>query len=273
MAGPGLIKDRGIRGLLYTDKIVRTQGASWFEPGGGVVFFDDFLGDTVATDNWLQTAIDATDGTGTYDINASAGSVAGHGGWLRMKAGGAAATDTATSVEIGFGANGGPVSGFKSSRAGNGLMVFEARVSIPTTTEIRINAGLTDDPTEGSALAASLSTTTFTTTATNGHLWLFDTDATTDVFRGISVSGGTDSSGTIAGGAPTAGTAYRLRIEVDTSANSFWYIDDIYKGVQIADSSSASSILLTPYFGVTKASGATGGMSQDVDYVLVACGR
>lgn len=274
MAGPGYVKDRGIRGLQHTDKTLKMGGASWVEPTGGVVFFDDFLGDTLATDHWLSTVTDGTDTTGTgFTINASAGAVAGHGGWVRATQ--VAPTDANSAAELGFGANGTPASGFRSDRAGNGMLVFESRVSLPTATEIRVNVGLSDDATEGLGLAASLATATFTTNATDAHLWLFDTAATTDVFQGISVSGGTDSSGSIAGatGQPTAATAYRLRIEVDASANSYWYIDDVYKGVQVADNASASTILLTPYLGLEIASSATGGLSFDVDYVLVGCGR
>ncbi len=42
--------------MRYTDKTIRQEGASWLEPTGAAVFFDDFLGKALnGTDTWTVT--------------------------------------------------------------------------------------------------------------------------------------------------------------------------------------------------------------------------
>src|SRR3989337_43243 len=74
----GYIKDRGVRGITYTDRVIKTQGAAWLEPTGGIVLFDDFLGDTLNTNTWVATET----ATGVaWAVSSTAGDpVAAHGG-------------------------------------------------------------------------------------------------------------------------------------------------------------------------------------------------
>ncbi len=261
----------------YVDKTVRTSGAAWWEPNGAAVFFDDFLGDTLASDNWLATNTDGTDTTGSaFAITAAAGDpVAAHGGWISATPG----TNSDSAEELGFGADNTPASGFKAARAGNGLLVFETRITCPVITNTRIIAGLSDDPTEGAGVAMSISSDTITTNNANGSVFVFDTGATTDVFYGISVGGDSDSAtGAVystVGIAPTASTAMVLRIEMDSAGTSHYYQNGTYYGTLAALDSTASdalaAALLTPYLAV--GSLGTDGAALEADYVFVACAR
>lgn len=280
----GQINDRGLY-VEYRDKPIRGVGASFFEELGATTFFDDFIGDTLNTDLWLLTKTDGTDAatTGaTFAIAAAAGDPsAGHGGWASASPD--QSTDTATSVEMGIGADGAPVSGFKATRAGgadgSGVLAFTTALTLPVITNIRVNAGLTDDPTEGAVLAASLATTTWTTTATDMALWVFDTAATTDVFYGQTSSGTTDGTA-VASSAPVAATAVVLRIEMDSLGNA-----NFYRGASAAALAYVGTVvngdatgglhtsLLTPYIGISNAINATDGISVEVDYVRVSSAR
>jgi len=268
---PGQVNDRSLY-MEYKDKPIRMTASSWVEPTGAAVFFDDFLGDTLDSNKWLATNTDGTDTTGSaFAIAAAAGDPsAGHGGWIV----GTPGTNSDSAEELGFGADGAPASGFIAGRAGKGMLVFETRITLPVITNIRVNAGFSDDPTEGAALAMSLNATTFTTNDADGVLWVFDTTATTDVFYGLGVAGGTDSatdSLTCAvGAAPVAETALTLRIEVDSSANAWFYQDGTYKGTN-QSSAVTSTVLLTPYLAVGNLGTDAGAL--EADYVLVACAR
>ena len=263
MARAGEVAYRGDR-EEYTDLPIRLRGASWIEPGGAAVFFDDFLYDTLSVD-WLATQV----ATGTpWAVSATAGDpVAGHGGWI------AGTTDNvdASSLELGFGADGAPAAGFKAERAGNGLLVFEARISKPTAlTTTWVNVGLTDDPTEGVALAMSLTTTTWTTTATDAAIWgLYSTATDNDNFILQTVDSNADGTHVPSTIAAAADTATRLRIEVDVAGVVYGYQNDQFQG-QVAVGVSPD-VILTPYLGVGGTT--TTSTALEADYVLVACGR
>lgn len=259
----GEVKDRGNR-EEYTDKPIRMRGASWVEPGGAAVFFDDFIYDTLSAD-WLATQV-AT-GTG-WAVSATAGDpVAGHGGWV------SAITDNvdASSNELGIGADGGPLGGFKAQRAGNGMLVFEASVSIPTALTAKwVNVGLNDDPTEGTALAASLTTTTWTTGSTDCALWGYFSTATDDThWLGQTVDSGTDGTHIVSPAVAAFDTAVRLRIELDDLGRAYFYQNDVFAG--LVNTGVSEDVILTPYLGV--AGTTTTSATLEADYVLVACAR
>lgn len=263
----GQVNDRA-HYMEYKNKPIRLTYASWIEATGSVILFDDFIGDTLNTDLWVATET----GTGTpWAINSTAGDpVAAHGGW-------AAATtqniDAAAEELASMAAT--TVGNFRPDRAGAGLMVFEARISMPAITTVLINAGFTDDESEGAPLAMSVSGTTWTTTATDGALFVFDTNATTDVFYGMTVDGGSDGTA-VAGSAPSATTATILRVEVDSTGSCFFYHDVVgagtrtYVGSETAVGTSPDVPHL-PYLAV--ASTTTTARSLEVDYVFAACAR
>ena len=266
----GQVNDRSFY-IENLNKPIRMSGSSWVEQTGAAVFFDDFLGDTLDSNKWLATNTDGTDTTGSaFAIAVAAGDpVAGHGGWIV----GTPGTNSDSAEELGFGADGAPASGFACGSADNGMLVFETRITLPVITNIRVNAGFSDDPTEGAALAMSLNATTFTTNDTDGTMWVFDTTATTDVFYGLGVAGGTDSATDsltcVVGAAPVAETAMVLRIELDESCNAYFYQDGGYVGLQAL--ANTSTTVLTPYLAVGNLGTDAGAL--EADYVLAACAR
>lgn len=250
-----------------TDKAVRLGGASWVEPTGAVVLWDDFVGDTLNTDAWIATDTAAAGlGSSAFAISSTAGDpVAAHGGWIS----GTCSDNDSGSTEIGSMAAT-TVGNFRPDRAGNGLLVFETRITLPAITTIRVNAGLTDDEAEANAvLAMSLSGTTWTTTATDAALWVFDTAATTDVFYGQTVD--SDADGTaVTGTAPVAATALRLRIEIGPTGSVYFYRDGNYVGSETAVGVT-ETVPLIPYLGVANEGAAN--KVLEADYVLTACAR
>ena len=250
--------------LELIDKPLRLRGASWVEPGGAVVFFDDFIYDTLGVD-WLASST----ATGTaWAVSPTAGDPsAGHGGWI------AALTDNvdASAEELGFGADGAPAAGFKAERAGNGMLVFEANVSKPTAlTTTWCNVGLTDDPKDGANMAMSLTTTTWTTTATDAAIWgLYSTATDNDNWIGQTVDTNADGTHVPSTIAAAADTATRLRIELDSAGQAYFFQNDAFQGMVAVGTS--PDVILTPYLAVGGTT--TTSTALEADYVLVACGR
>lgn len=250
--------------LRHTDKPIGLHGASWVEPTGAVVLFDDFLQDTLEADHWDAVSLQATGGT-DFAISTTAGDpVAGHGGWV------AGTTGTGDNdAEALFGQL-----AWKAGRAGNGMLVYEAAISLPSVAGVGFSVGLTDARTESAALFA-LSGTTWTTTPTDAVAWAFDTDATTDVANGIGVKADVDTAA-VAGVIPVATTFERYRIEIDSTGRAYFF-QGSGVGVQpslvgtVADAVT-TTVLLAPYIEVScKAGGAA--KSLECDYILTACAR
>lgn len=279
MPRPGSIQDRGARGYEIRDKVIKTQGGAWFEPTGSVVAFDDFLGKALnATDYWTVTE------TGTPSaalaVDGDAGQpTAGHGGWI------AGATEAADNAAWELALTNESVKGqFFATRAGNGMMVFETVLNIPTALTARIyNAGFTDDETEGGsdAAAAFYDTVTWTTTATDAVLWNFTSLSTVPAWRGIGVKNNVDSPPTgsyvLSSVAAASATATKLRIEIDSSGNAFWFHSDQLAGgvVPVFQGSSKNAVTTTveqiPY--VSCGSTTTTAAPLQCDYVFAAVSR
>ena len=151
------------------------------------------------------------------------------------------------------------------------MLVFEARVSKPTAlTTTLVNVGLTDDPTEGAALAMTLSTTTWTTTATDAAIWgLYSTATDNDNWIGQAVDTNVDATHVASTIAAAADTATRLRIELDSAGVAYFFQDDKFQGAAAVGTS--PDVILTPYLAVGATT--TTSTALEADYVLVACAR
>ena len=266
----GEIRDRGIRGLIIEDRPLKLSGAAWLEQTGATVLFDDFVGDTLNTNLWLATET----ATGVpWAVSATAGDpVAGHGGWASAQTdnvdAGAEELGAATSATVGT---------FRPDRAGNGMLVFQCRLTIPTATTARIiNAGFTDDPTEGSALAMSLSTVTWTTTASDAALWVFSSLATANTtFLGQTVDSDVDGTHIVSAVTAAADTATVLRVELDSLGQAYFYqtngatAEPAYQGYVSVGTS--PDVLHCPY--VALGSTTTTAADIELDYVVVGCAR
>lgn len=266
----GYITDRGIRGLTYQDKPIKMSGAAWLEQTGAAVLFDDFVGDTLSTDLWLATET----ATGVpWAISATAGDpVPGHGGWA------SAQTDNVDAAAEELAAGAAATAGqWRADRAGQGMLVFQCRLTVPDAITARIiNAGFTDDPTEGAALAMSITTTTWTTTATDAALWVLSSLATdNDNFLGQTVDTGTDGTHIASDVAAAADTATVLRVELDSVGGAYFYQSDgataAPKFQGYVATGVTETVLLCPY--VALASTAMTAADIELDYVVVGCAR
>lgn len=229
---------------------------SLLEPQAYVGLFDDFLGDTFATGTWDAVSVAATGGT-DFAYDATAGNPA-NGGWI---AGTTGTGDNDTEAIFG------PLD-WMANRAGSGMLVYEARVNLPSVAGVGMSAGLTDARTESATLFQFV-TTTWTTTPTDAVAWSYDTDATTDAFRGIGVKADVDTTAVL-GVVPVTDTPVKLRVEVDSAGAAYFFQDDVYKG-SAADAVTITAALC-PFIEVSAKAGSAA-KAGEADYVLVACAR
>jgi hypothetical protein len=220
-----------------------------------VTLFDDFLGDLI-DDAWS-----AAEGNDAQAVIATI--QADIGGWIRMTTG-----DSVTLSESGQVLTHG-----LNWQASNGGLVMEARIRpLSSVADVSYFIGFTDTlATTTLELPATLSTATITYTADNACGWLFDTDATTDVFYGVGVKAttGIAFASAVVGTAPVAGTATVLRVEVDSSGTASFYRDGTLVG-SLANAITATTDVTPVISAMTRT---TTSKSLDVDYVMVQMNR
>lgn len=246
-------------GLTHTNRLVTSDGlvvgnnqaSDLLMPApNNRAFFDRFMGDVIA-DQW--SAAKGTDGQAVI-----ATVKGGAGGGVRLTSG-----DTTVVAEslssLTYALN------WTASQTGG--LIMEAKVTpVSAVTTVAYFVGLTDTlATSTLEEPMTLSGTTFTTTATDAVGFLYDTNATTDVFYGMSVAGDTDGAAAVPCSLPVAGTAVTLRVELDTSGNAKFYENGVYKGA-IATAVTAATAL-TPIVSVMART--TACRSIDVDYIYV----
>lgn len=264
------LQDRGRRGITATDQAIKLKGASWLEPTGGIVLFDDFLGKALnATDIWTSTA--TASGTAAVDGDAGGATSAGHGGWVVLSV-----TADADAIELGM-TNEALKGQFLPNRAGKGVLVFQARLIHPALTTIWTNYGFTDDETEGAAIAMSLSTATWTTTATDavlGGIYSTATDATHKQFIGVKAN--VDTASVASALTTTADIPAVVRIEIDSGGNAYFYegagdsnTDPAFQGT--VPNAVTVTVPMIPYLAAAGTAAST--QTLEVDYVLAACAR
>lgn len=252
--------------LVHKDKGLRMAGASWVEMTGSAVLFDDFVGDTIASDNWAITSPQATGGTDWAINNAAGFPTAGHGGWIAATTGTA---DNDNEVINGDGI-------WAATRAGNGMLTFQTAFTLPSIAGIAAQGGFTDAVNE---LPFSIGgSDAITSTASDAAAFILDVDADTDDFFGVNVDSDTDGTLVTLEGTPAADTLYIARIEIDSSGSCYYYFGSTldgsgrpaYKGQDTVGVT--PTVLLLPYLNVKATAGAAA-KSMEADYVLVACAR
>ena len=225
----GHIEDRGRRGIRYVDKRLCMKGASFIEPQGSIVLFEDFLVDVLADSPYVTVTQSGT-ATTAAAISATAGAPGSTalGGWV------AGATDDVDAEidEIAFGGlgTGAGTPWMRADRAGNGMLVAEFGFVIPTALTARqYFTGLTDDAVEGTATNGSLNIQTgytlvdvaddaagfiFSSLATAPTVWKY---AATLATAGSTVSAATE-------GVTGVVDEYTVnRVEVDSLGNAYFY--------------------------------------------------
>jgi hypothetical protein len=217
-----------------------------------VRLFDDFLGDAVDA-RW--SAAQGTDAQGA--IAAVVASTAG--GAARLTSGDTTVVaESLSSLTHGL-----------NWKANQGGLVFEARVTPApsgTVANVAYFIGLTDTlATTTLEEPATLSTTTITYTAADAVGFLYDTDATTDVFYGVGVKAttGIAFASAAVGSLPVAGTAITFKIELSTAGTATYYVNGTSLG-SIANAVTAT-VALTPIVSVMART--TTVKTIDVDYI------
>lgn len=220
-----------------------------------VVFFDDFLGDTLNTDHYL-IATKGSDGQ-TVDFAITSGTPSGI---ITGTTGDDAAGTYAT--------NGIQLGGALQWKANQGGLELEVKIKISAITDISIYVGFSDQVASLEE-AASLSGTTFTTNATDAAGFLFDTAATTDTIRAVGVKADVDATHADTSVAFVADTYKTLGLRIDSLGNATYLIDDAVVGyVALA---LTPTVALAPYIGVCSRGAAT--RTCAIDYVLVQGNR
>lgn len=216
--------------------------------------FDDFLGDVIE-DGWA--VFKGSDGqTVSFAISAH------ESGMVRATAGDdAAATMAVNGVQL-----------YKQLgwKANQGNLTMEARVRISAITNISLFVGFTDrfDALE-MPINSAASANTLTSTATDAVGFMFDTSMTNDFFWLTGVKADTDATHINTGIAPVAATWIVLRVELDTSGNSHFYINDAFAG-SVTDALTAT-VALAPTIAAFTRSAASA--TVDVDYVQILASR
>lgn len=231
----------------------RAQLERYLSPAHGkVVLFDHFTNQvTEAASPWILNS--GTNGTAVDPaFNAQMGGV-----W-RLTSG----VDGG-----GFAADGSQMVGAVPWTANMGGLVFETKLHINTAiTTVRVNAGLTD--VTSLELPASINGTTVTTNLSDGCVFVYDTEQTTDQWYAIGVDTNTDATGNaITGVAPVADIWQVLRIEVDRDGvGASFFVNGTRVGRLTAN---ATTPTVNLYPTVIVSSTTTTSRLVDVDYILV----
>lgn len=218
-----------------------------------VTLFDDFIGDVIA-DQW--SAAKGSDGQAiiaTVVAGASSGAV-------RLTAG-----DTVTVAE-----SCSSLTHALNWKAANGGLVFETKVTpVSSVADVAYFIGFTDVlATSTLEEPVTLSTTTFTSNATDCVGFVYDTSATTDVFYCIGVDSDVDTAA-VATSAPVEDVAVTLRIELSAAGAASFYRNGAL--ITTIAACVTPSVALTPIVEVMART--TTAKAIDVDYVYVSQSR
>lgn len=113
----------------------------------------------------------------------------------------------------------------------NGAITMYGVVKVSAIANVALFVGLHDTlPASTLEMPFTLSGSTFTSTATDGCGFLFDTAATTDTIRCVSVKNDVDGTSVDSADAFAADTYRRFKITVDTSGNAKFFINGTLVG-------------------------------------------
>ena len=121
---------------------------------------------------------------------------------------------------------------------------------------------------------------------TNGACWTFDTDQTTDVFRGVATKGSTVGTfaAAVTGDAPPTDDPFVLRIEQDSTGAGFFSMSRVPSGYTAGDGvgpleyrgaivdTATATTAMAPFIAVTARAG-TDNLAAECDYIFCAAAR
>tara|TARA_R100001244_G_scaffold72018_1_gene58247 strand:- start:666 stop:1475 length:810 start_codon:yes stop_codon:yes gene_type:complete len=218
------------------------------------VLLDDFVGDTLSTDNWLSA--EGSDAQATAAILAG-----GIGGVARLTTGNAGSGVAADAVTV---------NGALQWQASNDNLVFETRIKHSRITNAYTFVGFTDVAT-GVEAPVTLSGTTFTTNASDAVGWMFDTAATTDTWRMVGVAANTDATEQDSAASPVAADYETLRVEIDVLGVAKFFRNGLPVGTAMTGALTPATDLC-PVVYTSNLSG-TDSYTLDVDYIYVSMDR
>lgn len=218
---------------------------------GMVRLFDDFIGDTLATDNWT-TAEDGGGAGAVFVTNTQTNGV------IR----GTVTNNSSADIEVVYGAV-----IWEADDAGP--LVFECRIKPITSLSQLIFVGLSD---EGKAeVPIDYNTSTQTTTATDAAGFYYAGGVSSATWRCGGVKAGVDSTHTAASSAydPVLTTFQTFRVVLDADGNGSFYINGNIIAENVSNCVTVSTALC-PIIAITDDGAAA---SVDVDYIYVSKGR
>ena len=238
----------GVNGNQFDDNSPRTAA-----------LLDDFVGAAHNTFNW---AVNKGSDLGCVNFAILASEPDGA---VRATCGaGAGATMAVNGVEMTAGLN---------WEAQMGSLVFDTRVRLSAITNIALFVGLTNAaattlqiPIQGSGVGNGL-----TNNAANAVGFLFDTVMTNATLWGVGSKASASATAINSGIAPVAATWIQLRIEVDKSGNTKFFINGKIVGNVIQQGSVTAATPLTPVISAFTHTAATA--TVDADYVFAAADR
>lgn len=208
-----------------------------------VKFFDEFMGLTVDTTNvWTFAAV---------NLGGIAGQ-AGLGGYARVTTGAADDDDADLATALNW-----------STTKG---CVMEARLAQNDADGTAINVGFSDATGEDDdKIAITYATTTATTNASNAALFFQDPDATTDLFRCMSVNADTDSTIYSVSGTPADAAMHTYRVEILPDQTCKFWFDGAHVATIASGIAAATSVC--PYVAVINRESEAN--TLDIDYIRV----
>ena len=224
----------------YADHVDALDGGR-FEVNG-VVFRDDFNGDALE-DGWAPN----------FDAGGASVIVSMINGVVDVKTDNTNTDKSELTHELNW-------------RASDGGLIFECIVSSGKITGVEFMVGLNDAATEATTALPFSDMDTPTAVCTDGVFVGFDAAAATNTnLTALSAKSGSSSQAVDLTDAPVALAFNKIRIEIDSSGNADFWIDDTLRG-SIANAVTAATAL-TPYFGIKNTNGNIN--SLGVDFVTI----
>ncbi len=215
---------------------------------------DDFLGDVLA-DQWAVAK--GSDGA-CVDFATSADVR----GMVRATTGAGAGASMA--------ANGVQLHSYLNWKANQGGLAISGALKMSAITTIAVFIGLTD---QIAALEMPIhsagSANTITTNATDAVGFFFDTSQADDYWWCAGVANDVDGTHVSTAIAPTADTYQRFRIELDTSGNATFFLNEARVGY--VASAVTATVALTPVVAAFRR--AASSATVDVDYLCIEAER
>lgn len=242
----GLTKDGH---MVCDEKFMAMNGN---RPADRVVWYDDFLGDAILTPYNFQ---EGSDTAATFAID--------------VQKNGVARLATAASGTFTMAVNGAQVDlGALNWYAGNGGLVFEARVKCDAVTTLALFIGFTDQ-TSALEMPWTGSTVTYTSNQSDGCGFLYDTGFTSATIRAVGVKADTDVTNVDTSVVPVLAVYNKFRVEVDTAGTATYFIDGV-KVATIANAVTTTVALVPVIAGFARAASVR---NIDIDYWFTAQDR